>query len=584
MFGEYELRDIALTANSQRRKVEALLRNNGLRLDPLDVFVGIYDSDDELVGGGGLKGNVIKCVVIDAALRSELLANTLITRLREIAFSRGHENIFVFTKPENEPVFCSLAFHVVGRSPRAILMESNPRGIQEYARRLHALQREGRNGVVVMNCNPLTLGHLHLIRHSAGRVDNLYVILVNEDCSCFSYRERYGMVAEAVKPMPNVTLVEGGPYTISSATFPSYFIKEAGDAAEAQIDLDLDIFRRHIAPALNASVRFVGSEPADKLTRRYNERMKQTLDIEVEEIPRLEMCGKVVSASLVRRLTAENNASEALPIVPAPTVAYIISHAATTALRTELALTPKPGLVDRHDNGAHRDMDFALMERSIQALQPFFTELALLGRSAAFPSAKDVRAIGLRAEKAMLQATGGVNTHRGALFSMGLAVVAASACLHHSGTLGPEELRTAIARLAAGFAPAQGTHGSEVRERYKISGAVETAQGGYAQLFSSWLPSYQSGKRDDEGKMKLLLLIMSQIDDTNIYFRGGKEAAIEVKHLSLQMLSRFSPKEMESMNERLVSKNISPGGAADMLALTFFVDSICDKNNPKIYH
>lgn len=574
MYGEYELREVALSVGSQRRDVEAFLSSNGLRLDPLDTFVGIFDSADEFVGGGGLKGNVIKCVAISPALRSGSLANALISRLREKAFSDGHDNVFVFTKPENEAIFRSLAFHTVARSDGALLLESDPRGVSSFAERLGKQCRKGRNGIIVMHGNPLTLGHLHLIRTASAQSDNLYVILLSDDDSVFSCQERHEMARNATSDLPNVVIIDGGQYIISAATFPSYFIKDASKAADAQIGLDLDIFRRHIIPALNVSVRFVGSEPLDPLTNRYNERMKQLADIEIIEVPRLKIGDEAVSASLVRSLIDRGEAARAFSYVPPTTFPYIVSHAAAAALSSELELTPKPGLVDRHDNGAHKDMDFALMERSIYTLLPYFTELAELGLKTESPTTAEIRAVGVRAEEAMLAATRGVNTHRGALFSMGMAIAATAMCLRQRGKVDGKGLQDNIMRLAAGFAPAVGTHGDEVKRKYNIAGAVAMAQSGYAPLFEEWLPFCRANATDDEGRLKLLLLIMSRLDDTNIYYRCGKDAAIEVKELSLQLLRGFSAQALRDANDMFTSRNISPGGAADMLALTLFAASV----------
>lgn len=577
MFGEYELRDMVLTVSSQRQMVETFLHSNGLRLDALDVFVGIFDNADELVGGGGLKGNVIKCVAINAALRSELLTNTLVSRLREIALSKGYENIFVFTKPENELVFRSLAFHTVGRSQHAILLESSPRGVADFAKTLQSQCRKGRNGAIVMHCNPLTLGHYALMKHASTQVDNLYIILVSEEGSMFSTEERREMIASAVRNIPNATVVDGKQYVISAATFPSYFIKDPSDAANAQIDLDLDIFQQHIVPALNLSVRFVGSEPLDILTHRYNERMKSTLDIEVVEMSRIKLHDEVVSASLVRRHIGENEAWKALELVPMSTIPYILSHAAAHALHSELELTPKPGLIDLHDNGAHQDMDFHLMEVSIQTLQPYFTELARLGLNTDKPQVADIRAIGIRAEGAMLAATKGINTHRGALFSMGLTVVAAANCLRKHDRIYPDDLQRSIATIAKDFPTAHGTHGDAVKKEYNVGGAVAMAQGGYNPLFRIWQPFISVKKTEKETKLLLLLLIMSTLDDTNVYYRCGKSVANEIKELSLQVFNNFSLDALRSMNDDFIRRNISPGGAADMLALTLFVDSVSSR-------
>lgn len=575
MYDEYELLEIPLSLSSERQRVASFLERNGLRMDDLDMYVGVFDAEGELVAGGGLKGNVIKCVAVSRCARNTSLSNRLVTRLRSMALDAGYGDIFVFTKPSNEPLFASLAFHTVGRSERAVLMESDPRGVSSYSAMLKSRRKEGRNGVTVMNCNPFTKGHRHLIERAATAVENLYVIVVKEDLSEFSYTERLGMVRDGVSDIANVTVLEGSPYSVSSATFPSYFIKNAGDAADTQIGLDLDIFNRHIAGAIGASVRFVGSEPSDILTLRYNTLMKELLDIEVCEIPRLELDGMPVSASLVRRLCREGRASEAFRYVPETTIPYIIGHTAARCLREELELTPKPGLVDRHDNGSHKDMDFMLMDKSINTLRPFFTELAKAGYTEEQPDLQAVRAIGMRAEKSMFSATNGVNTHKGALFSIGLVSTAAAHCMKKRGSVHTENLQDTIQRMAAYIEPAGGTHGSEVRKRYNVGGAVECARDGYSMLFSRWLPLLRANREDKHRNHKLLLEIMGSIDDTNIYYRCGPDTAAEVKSLARSMADNFSTDIMKEANDIFISRNISPGGAADMLSLTLFIDSLC---------
>lgn len=276
-----------------------------------------------------------------------------------------------------------------------------------------------------MNCNPFTLGHRYLIEQAAKQVKRLYVIVVREDCSLFAYTERKAMVEQGVADIENVTVIDGSDYAISRATFPTYFLKRLDDAADTQMLLDLDLFRRHIAPALGATVRFVGTEPTDQLTRRYNQLMHEALT-DVREIDRLAKDGNAVSASRVRKAMEQGDMNTIRQLVPPTTLPYIIAHLATQALQAELDTTPKPGLVDKDNNGAHRDMDHALMQLSINTLHPYFVRLALLGFADTLPSHAAIRDTGIEAEKAMLAATNGVNTHKGALFSMGLAVVAAA--------------------------------------------------------------------------------------------------------------------------------------------------------------
>ena len=432
-------------------------------------------------------------------------------------------------------------------------------------------------GVIVMNANPFTLGHRFLVEQSSELVERLYVVVVREDCSMFSYSERKAMVNQGVKDLGNVVVVDGSDYAVSATTFPTYFLKRISDATDTQILLDLDIYLRHIAPALGANVRFVGSEPTDPLTRRYNELMRQQLgDDHICEIPRMEKYGSVVSASRVRRAIEANSLWQVIELVPSSTIPYIIAHLATRALQAELDTTPKPGLVDKRDNGAHRDMDHALMLRSIRALHPYFIRLAQLGCSSPQPPHDDIVRIGIEAERAMFEATGGVNTYKGALFSMGLAVIAAGgAALCHN----TNAMSSSIAALASRFPITKGTHGSEAKTKACLKGALDNARDGYRMLFEAWLPFYETcvESADPYALHKTLLRIMCDLDDTNIVYRTSLATMLQVKEESKLLLQSFSIMGLETMNSKFIRCNISPGGSADMLSLVVFLYSVIRK-------
>lgn len=626
-----EIQTLNPTTPRQRQRIEALLKRNGLRFDDMHYYAAITDDDGEMIAGGGLKGNVIKCVAVDDAHKGEAIANTLISHLIAHANEEGHSNVMLFTKPKNRQLFESLSFRLLAEAPEAVLMETGIGGINNTVEQLEKIKEEGEvckennqeckkeektnlnittpqylnpstpqplitttplRGVVVMNCNPFTLGHRYLIEQAAKQVERLFVMVVREDCSLFSYAERKAMVEQGVAHLKNVTVIDGSEYAISQATFPTYFLKRLDDAADTQMLLDLDLFRRHIAPALGATVRFVGTEPTDRLTRRYNQLMHEVL-ADVREIVRLEKEGNAVSASRVRKAMEQGDMSTIRQLVPPTTLPYIIAHLATQALQAELDTTPKPGLVDKDNNGAHRDMDYALMQRSINTLHPYFVKLAQLGCADALPTHTSIRDIGIEAEKAMLSATNGVNTHKGALFSMGLAVVAAA---HEERKIAANEeqilkernggedvlvsLQTTIKALAASFPDTSGTHGSKAKLLSKgttaIKGALDNAREGYEMLFAEWLPFYIERRKEHDAYTlhKTLLRIMCDLDDTNVIYRTNLATAEEVKQEARALLDSFSKAALKDMDRRYTARNISPGGAADMLSLTIFIGSI----------
>lgn len=626
-----EIQTLNPTTPRQRQRIEAFLKRNGLRFDDMHYYAAVTDDDGEMIAGGGLKGNVIKCVAVDDAHKGEAIANTLISHLIAHANEEGHSNVMLFTKPKNRQLFESLSFRLLAEAPEAVLMETGIGGINNTVEQLKKIKEEGEvckennqeckkeektnlnittpqhlnpstpqplttttplRGVVVMNCNPFTLGHRYLIEQAAKQVERLFVMVVREDCSLFAYAERKAMVEQGVAHLENVTVIDGSEYAISQTTFPTYFLKRLDDAADTQMLLDLDLFRRHIAPALGATVRFVGTEPTDRLTRRYNQLMHEVL-ADVRETARLEKKGNAVSASRVRKAMEQGDMSTIRQLVPPTTLPYIIAHLATQALQAELDTTPKPGLVDKDNNGAHRDMDYALMQRSIETLHPYFVQLALLGCADTLPSHTSIRDAGIEVEKAMLAATNGVNTHKGALFSMGLAVVAAA---HEERKIAANEeqilkernggedvlvsLQTTIKALAASFPDTNGTHGSKAKLLSKgttaIKGALDNAREGYEMLFAEWLPFYIERRKEHDAHTlhKTLLRIMCDLDDTNVIYRTDLATAEEVKLEARALLDNFSETALKDMDRHYTTRNISPGGAADMLSLTIFIGSI----------
>lgn len=615
------------TIPRQRRQIEMFLQTNGLRYDDVDYYAAIVDeSSDEMIAGGGLKGSVIKCVAVADGHKGEAVANVIVSHLIAKANAEGCQCVKLYTKPDNRQLFESLSFRLIAESPNAILMETGVGGIEKYSEELRVKSEElgvkseelrvkseelkndesvvsnARKpiGVIVMNANPFTLGHRFLVEQSSELVERLYVVVVREDCSMFSYNERKAMVSQGVRDIGNVVVVDGSDYAVSAATFPTYFLKQLSDATDTQIILDLDIYRRRIAPALGATIRFFGSEPTDPLTRRYNELMHQQLGEEhVHEIQRKQQKGSAISASRVRKAMMEGCIWDAIQLVPPTTIPYIIGHLASMALQAELDTTPKPGLVDRNDNGAHRDMDHALMQRSIQALHPYFVRLAQLGFTDKQPCHDEIVNIGIEAEREMFKATGGVNTHKGALFSIGLAAVALAGeafsritQAERCGTMAYNDvnskqiqsLSNSIASLARLFPDTNGTHGSKAKANNILKGALDNAREGYTQLFKAWLPFYidRIAEGDNYALHKTLLRIMCDLDDTNIVYRTSMETMQEVKTEARQMLDTSRnivnfEAALQAMNTDYIHRNISPGGSADMLSLVVFLSCIVRK-------
>lgn len=310
--------------------IRTLLTDSGLGLDSdITTFVEAW-LGDRLVGCAGLAANVVKCVAVDARLRGENLSARLLAEVEHLALARGHFHLFLCTRPCNTVRFQRSSFWPIAQSGNnAVLMENTPSGIARYCRQLQASRRPGKRiGAIVMNANPFTLGHQHLVEQAARACDWLHLFVVREDASFFPFSARLKMVKAGVAHLPNVTVYEGSQYIISRATFPAYFLKETGKVQQAWSEIDLLIFRQHIAPALGITHRFIGSEPFCAITRQYNQTMHRLLSgaVEVVEIPRIKAAGHAISASEVRRLLQTDQFSRIREIVPDTTFAWLEAH------------------------------------------------------------------------------------------------------------------------------------------------------------------------------------------------------------------------------------------------------------------
>jgi len=308
----------------KKRLWQEFLEKSGLSPDDqVDSTVLVWD-DEAIVATGSRRGNLLKCIAVDETRQGEGLTGTVLTQLRQDAFRHGLRHLFLYTKPKNKFLFSSLFFHPIAQTPQVLLMEDKSRGIQSFLDTLDAPRKEGKIGALVMNCNPFTLGHRYLIETAARECDWVYVFVLSEEQPPFSAADRLKMVREGTKDLNNVTVHPTGPYLISAATFPTYFLPDREAATEVQCLLDIAVFEKYYIPKFGINARYVGTEPRSPMTRQYNEALKQHLTIPVREIPRLETDGQPISASTVRAVMAQ--APEQLKkLVPQITFDYL-SH------------------------------------------------------------------------------------------------------------------------------------------------------------------------------------------------------------------------------------------------------------------
>jgi triphosphoribosyl-dephospho-CoA synthase len=257
---------------------------------------------------------------------------------------------------------------------------------------------------------------------------------------------------------------------------------------------------------------------------------------------------------------------------------------AVEALLLEVRTWPKPGLVSHIDRGSHSDMDAGLLERSARSLTPYFVQMAIAGsRGADMPT---LRGIGLAAEAAMFQVTQGVNTHRGAIFGLGLLCAAAGVTDDRAAhqELGDIVVRRWGAQIGTPEARLC-THGAQVFRRYGIGGARCQAAAGFPALYQIGWPALRAGRAlaggdEEAARVQCLFALMATLEDTNLLHRGGPEGLLFARALAAGFINAGGVAQYDWRDQALrahrlmVARHLSPGGSADLLAMTLFVDAV----------
>ncbi len=274
-----------------------------------------------------------------------------------------------------------------------------------------------------------------------------------------------------------------------------------------------------------------------------------------------------------------------------------VGRLATQSLLRELYLTPKPGLVDRANSGAHRDMDFGSFRASIAAIAPWFPVFFQQGLDASAVAAADVlpriRGDGLACERAMFAATDGVNTHKGSVFSLGLLCAAAGRMHGRGDALERETLCAEVARIASGLvdrelaAPqAARTAGERLFAQHGLAGARGEAESGFATARAHGVATYvrarSRGLTEERALQEALLQLMAHNEDTNLVSRGGMDGLRFVQAEARRLLAcpdtpaPLRSAQLAAFDQVLIARNLSPGGSADLLAVSWFLAQLDD--------
>lgn len=326
--------DLYLSQASTRQKWQAFLKSLDLHnfsdreLAVIDHTVGLVDEDGKLVGTGSIAGNVLKYIgVCNQGATNGARFNQVVNALQQYLFNEKIFHSFVFTKAKYSRSFQHLGFTELARSEQAAFLESGTPNVQDYLASLPQVpdQKDKKVAAIVMNANPFTLGHRHLVEVASAENDLVYVFVVATDLSLFKTKERESLVKKGLQDLKNVKVVSGGDYMVSAATFPAYFLKSPKDLIEVQTTIDALVFKKWIAPKLNIRGRYLGEEPQSRTTRYYNMSLVHQLepDIKVRILPRYQVEGKVVTGTQVRRDIQAGKLQELEDLVPPTTYVFI---------------------------------------------------------------------------------------------------------------------------------------------------------------------------------------------------------------------------------------------------------------------
>ena len=309
-----------------QQRVQSFLNSLGLGFENSLDFTVVLHEGENILATGSRRGNVLQCIGVSPERQGEGLSAAVVTELTKEAFAQGLSHLFLYTRPHNRRLFAENGFYPVAHTDTVLLMENKRNGARQFAENILCQSAVPPIGCIVANCNPFTFGHQYLAEYAAAKCGHVYFLVLSEDKSLLPAEARYRLAQQGLAHLPNVSVHPTGDYLISSATFPTYFLKDKIQAEEAYYDLDIAVFAGQFAPVLGIETRFVGSEPADKVTAGYNRRMKEllpTYGVTVDELPRKMWGEHPVSAGTVRRLMEQKDFSTLARYVPGTTLSYI---------------------------------------------------------------------------------------------------------------------------------------------------------------------------------------------------------------------------------------------------------------------
>lgn len=312
------------------KKAREFVQQAGLKWEENpDTTVSIFSGSDIVATGSRHRG-VLKCIAAREDMQGEGLATKVVTELVKNGIENGFPHLFIYTSPKNLASFFDLGFTAVATTADVVLLENITNGIDTYLKNIKdQTPHKGTTGAVVVNCNPFTKGHLHLIETALAECDYLYIFVLSEDVSEFPFEDRLRLVNQGTAHLRNISIHPTNNYLVSYATFPQYFLQKEENVTEVYSEIDIKIFAERFAKILDINKRFVGTEPLSPVTNAYNKAMAKRLadyGIELVEFKRKESAGVPISASAVRKYYHENRLDEIKDFLPESTYDYLLSR------------------------------------------------------------------------------------------------------------------------------------------------------------------------------------------------------------------------------------------------------------------
>ena len=321
----FTIKEVIIEEDTKR--LISFLKRYGLDYEfDITYSILVYDGDT-LVATGSLANNIMKCFLVIPAYQQNNITNIMFHHMVHILKDQGIDHYFVYTLPKNESIFTSLHMTTIVKTMNAVLLEGG-KNIKDV---LTSLKKEykisdQKKAAVIINANPMTKGHLHLIETAAKDNKEVLVFVVSEDQSSFPFLHRIGIIQNATEHLENVTVLPTLSYLVSHITFPKYFLKEDQLIKDEQTLIDVLVYKQYYTKIFNINKRYVGEEPFSFTTAKYNKVLKDHLANHLVIIPRKQTNNQIISASMVRKLIKAGKLDKVKEYVPEATFEYLQSE------------------------------------------------------------------------------------------------------------------------------------------------------------------------------------------------------------------------------------------------------------------